>query len=86
MLTLQQSLSLAVKTQMARQNMNAKQLKTRLGWSLKGPKLTNRLIGEKPWDTTEIEPLAKALGLKDEWTLLNLAKKERQVESQIKAA
>lgn len=86
MLSFQQSLSLAVKTQMARENLTNKEMKRRLGWPPSSPRLANLLSNKTKWNSDELEPVAKALNLDDEWQLIDQAKQEQAISNQDLAA
>lgn len=71
---IQSALTVAIRVRLARRNMTQGGLAEAVG--LSPASLSARLTGRVPFDTAEVEVIAKALGLDDAFELFDLARTE----------
>ena len=70
-------ISTAIRTTAARDNRTMRSICKGIGF--KPTKFYDRLSGRTPWNTHEIDAVAKELGLADGWALIGLAKEEAEI-------
>ncbi len=73
-ITLDEAISLAVKIQAARIGSTLKQVRERAGYA--PTTFQDRYKGRRPWNTNDVDRLAKALGLPDGFALYAAARGE----------
>jgi hypothetical protein len=85
MASTQQIVSQTIRAQIALTGKTHQSLANALGFRREA--LYRRLKGIKPWDTDELDEVAKFFGLKDAYSLIDLARKNsQQFSDQVRAA
>lgn len=84
MASTQESVSQTIRAQIAMSGKTHQSLANALGFRREA--LYRRLKGIKPWDTDELDEVAKFFGLKDAYSLIDLARKNSQQFSSLERA
>lgn len=83
--TLDKYLSIAIKVQAAREGMTLKDIRSKAG--IGQTTFTERINNHQSWTASEIDKIAKALGLEDGIALYDIARTECDIaEKHVKAA
>lgn len=73
---LNEAISIAVKVQAIRKGKTLTHIATKFG---SRTSFWNRLNGETPWNTEDCDKLSQALGLRDSWQLIDIARSEAAI-------